>query len=160
MYTQINGLNMMRMASSGTPTISTFGDFNMNSGGFFVQNSTNQTNVSGLLNGQKMNWNLVQSYGGAAQNWKIATLPVSTSATFDHVVVDSLSGGWLSSEKKLIHAVFANRGVFSYSWTHREPVPTVAVHCWLITMVVSLRFILITLQERGAAVLLFQFNCR
>lgn len=66
------------------------------------------------------------SYGFAIQSvapvstsyWKIATLPITGSGTFDHIVVDAvLDDNWSAINKTQISAVFGNRGEFSGRFT-------------------------------------------
>ncbi|MHB2027182.1 MAG: beta strand repeat-containing protein, partial [Elusimicrobiota bacterium] len=81
-------------------------------------------NVDQLLNGQKLNWNIVKSNDAAVNDYLLAKLPISTSGTYDHLVIDAVVGGWGSNNKGAIHAVFGNRNQFTYTWTLENTVPT------------------------------------
>ena len=55
--------------------------------------------------------------------WKIATLPISTGGTYDHMIIDAvLDDGWGSTNKANAKILLANRNAFTYRYYLNGPV--------------------------------------
>jgi hypothetical protein len=55
--------------------------------------------------------------------WKIATLPITNSSTYDHVVVDAvLDDAWGSTAKSHVRVMLGNRNAFTYRYYLDGPV--------------------------------------
>ena len=58
---------------------------------------------------------IVSSAPASVTFWKIATLPVSTAGSYDHLVLDVvLDDNWGSAQKVTARIVFSNRDAFTF----------------------------------------------
>jgi hypothetical protein len=61
--------------------------------------------------------NIVSSGPGSITYWKIATLPVSSAGTYDHLIIDAvLDDNWGSDQKVNTRILFSNRNAFTYRY--------------------------------------------
>jgi len=60
---------------------------------------------------------IVSAAPGSVTYWKIATLPVSSGGTYDHIIVDTvLDDDWGSVQKANAKVLFSNRNAFTYRY--------------------------------------------
>lgn len=84
-----------------------------------VNGSLHVSNPS-VISGLMLNNSYLFGAPSVANNYKIATLPASTTGTLDHLhLVVTVNPNWQSTSNSYIDAVFANRGSFAYQYTLR-----------------------------------------
>ena len=105
--TTVNGTTGINTgASAGTQRIDASGN---------LVNIGNIT-TSGTAQIKQTLWghSFVQNAPASTTYYKIATLPISSAGTYDHVQIEGVLGGFLSSTKTPFTVFFANRNGFDY----------------------------------------------
>jgi hypothetical protein len=83
--------------------------------------------VNGTINGGTLNSSFLQTNDSATHNYKIATLPVSTASTYDHLhLIVTLNPNWLAVNNSQLDLFFANRNSFTYQYTAKGAIPGTA----------------------------------
>lgn len=68
--------------------------------------------TDGSINGEKRNYEFEKSGTATAEHWLVCTLPASSSATLDHVLIRAVHGGWTLTQKAYAQILVSNRSAF------------------------------------------------
>jgi len=103
-------------------------NFNVTGNGTVGGNLTisGNTTASGTINGLMFNKQYVHSGDANPHAYRIATLPVSSGGTYDHLrMLVTLNHNWNATSNSYLDVTFANRNGFSYQYSVRGPTPNV-----------------------------------
>lgn len=108
--------------ASATVQLSSSGNSYLTGGNLGIGTNNPQTALQVVGNSAQINntvWGWSQTGVNPASDtyYKIATLPISTSATYDHIVINGiLDDGWGSNQKSQFNILMGNRNGFKYEY--------------------------------------------
>jgi len=121
-------------------------------------NFTGDVSATGGLYPGKTAYGFSVSSGAPASTtyWKIATLPISTAGTFDHIIVDAvLDDNWGSVAKARARVLLSNRNAFTYRYYLEG---TVRVSARIVTYTETNGSVSVYLQASSGQYTTFSYN--